>query len=156
MSVVPNIYTPSPYPTIFPHTLLYGPSDTAKKAESHVGLLKSVDDVEQNRRPGKLSANHPFGQSSAVGLEYRSSTTSRHSPSPQGCTIGSTASRLASDCSRHSLIFSTLIVHCKKCGVPSTPIVVHTYGVHAHHTSSGVPGTPRLWCTSTPVFYAHY
>ena len=50
----------------------------------------------------------------------------------------------------------TLSVHCKKCGVPSTPIVVHTYGVHAHHTSSGVPGTPRLWCASTPVFYAHY
>ena len=49
-----------------------------------------------------------------------------------------------------------MYMHCKKGGVPSTPIVVHTYGVHAHHTSSGVPSTPRLWCASTPVFYAHY
>lgn len=47
-------------------------------------------------------------------------------------------------------------VHCKKCGVYSTPKCLHTYGVSAHSTVVGVHCTPIRWCASLQVCSTHH
>ena len=60
-------------------------------------------------------------------------------------------------------LYIYIYIHCKKCGVHSTPTSCHTIGCVSHQQNFGVLCTPScgvtgIWCaqhTNCSVLYAH-